>query len=282
MIRAVNAKNSLVHGNNPRPQRCEQMNSRRYLCGEKRYKSSHITPYATNLVQRRNPWVIIWWSTALPGLGHMLLGQSFKGLILLLWEILANMKSSLNTAIFYSFTGNFDLAREIADISWLTSYAGAYIFIIWDSYRLAVGSNRVAKMAERERPSLQFMKMNSNGHNFLKQFNPRFTAIWSAFMPGLGHLSLQRSLTGFTLLVSWVSITVLSHLYNAIQLTCTGSFSKASDVLNLQWLLFLPSIFVFAIYGSYVDAIEINKLYQAEQRSYLVDNYQNPAFNMPV
>ncbi|TEB17386.1 hypothetical protein Psfp_00610 [Pelotomaculum sp. FP] len=253
-----------------------------YLYGENRYKRSHITPYAINLVQHRNPWVIIWWSAAFPGLGHMLLGKSVKGLIFLLWEILANMKSSLNTAIFYSFTGNFDLAREVADVSWLAIYAGAYIFIIWDSYHLTVELNKVSKMAERERPSLQFMKINSNGHNFLKQFNPRLTAVWSAFMPGLGHLRLQRSLTGFTLLVSWISITGLSHMYNAVQFTCTGSFSKALDVLNLQWLLFLPSIFVFAIYGSYVDAVEINKLYQAEQRSYLVENYQNPAFDMPV
>lgn len=252
------------------------------LYEENRYKRAHITPYTINLVHRRNPWVVGWWSAALPGLGHMLLGKPVIGLIFLLWEFLANTKSSINTAIFYSLTGNFDLARQIIDISWLTIYASVYTFVIWDSYHLTVELNKISIMAERGRPSLQLMKISSNGHNFLKQFNPWLIATWSVFVPGLGHLHLQRSLTGLMLLVLWISIAALSNMYKAIQLTSMGSFNEVLAAINPQWLLFLPSIFVFAVYGSYVDAVEINKLFQAEQRSYLVENYQNPTFNMPV
>lgn len=247
-----------------------------------RYQRGFISSYNINLVYQKNPWVVAWWSIAFPGLGYILLGKSLKGIIFLVWELIINMKSSINTAILYSFTGNFDLAKQVVDSRWLLLYVSVLIFMMWDSYHITVELNKISILAEREKPNIEFMALNSLGLNFLKHVNPWLIAGWSAFMPGLGYLYLQRLNIGVVSLILWISISVLSRLYEAIQLTAVGSFNEVAAVLNPQWFLFLPSILGFVVYGSYVDAVEINKLFKAEQGSYLEDNYQDPAFALPV
>lgn len=247
-----------------------------------RYQKGVISPYTINILYQKNPWVTVWWSIAFPGLGCMLLGKPFKGIIFLGWEILINMKSGINTAILYSFTGNFELAKQAVDSRWLLLYVGVLIFLMWDTYRFTLELNKISILADRETTSIQFMAISPLGLNFLNRVNPCLAAIWSAFIPGLGHFYLRRMPTGFVSMILWISIAVLSGLYQAVQLTAAGSFNEAASVLNPQWLLFLPSIFVFSVYTSYVDAVEINKLVQAEKNYYLKENYQDPAFEMPV
>lgn len=247
-----------------------------------RYQRLAISSHTINLVHQRNPWVVTWWSIALPGLGYILLGKPFRAIIFISWELIINMKSSINTAILYSFTGNFDLARQVVDNRWLLLYVSVLIFMMWDSYHITVALNKISVLAEREKPTMQFMKISSFGLKYLNRVNSLLAAMWSAFMPGLGHFYLQKMATGVVVLILWISIAVLSRLYEAIQLTCVGSFYEAASVLNAQWLLFLPSILGFAIYDSYIEAIAVNKLFQAKQNSYLEENFQDPDFNMPV
>jgi TM2 domain-containing membrane protein YozV len=250
--------------------------------GKARYHRGIISPYTINILYQKNPWVTVWWSIAFPGLGYILLGKPLKGIIFLVWEILINMKASINTAILYSFTGNFELAKQVVDSRWLLIYASVLIFLMWDTYHLTQELNKISILAERETPSIQFMAISPFGLNFLSRVNPCLAAIWSAFIPGLGHIYLRRLIRGSVIMILWISFAVLSGLYQAIQLTATGSFSEAAFVLNPQWFLNLPSIFVFSIYSSYVVAVEINKLVQAEKNYYLQENFQDPAFDMPV
>jgi hypothetical protein len=247
-----------------------------------RYQRVAISPYTTNLIHQINPWVVTWWSLAFPGLGYILLGKSLKGIIFLFWEVLINMESNINTAILYSLTGRFELARQVVDGRWLLLYVSVLIFIMWDSYHLTVDFNKISILAEREKPANKLMAIDSFSINFLRRVNPLLAAGWSAFMPGLGHLYLQRMNIGVLALAIWIPMAVLSRLYEAVRLTALGSFYEATSAVNPQWFLFLPSILCFAVYSSHIDAIEVNKLIRTKQSFYLQQYYQDPDFEMPV
>lgn len=81
----------------------------------------------------------ILWSIALPGLGQLLNGQLFKGLILIILEFLINVQSSLNQVIIYSFQGDIQLAIEETNYQWLMFYPCIYMYSIWDAYQNAEG-----------------------------------------------------------------------------------------------------------------------------------------------
>ncbi|WP_251663104.1 hypothetical protein [Niallia taxi] len=55
----------------------------------------------------------------------------------------------------------------------------------------------------------------------------------------------------------------------AIILLFLGDIDKATEVINAEWFLFLPSLYSFSIYDSYVNTFEKNKLYDKEQRAYI-------------
>jgi hypothetical protein len=94
----------------------------------------------------------------------------------------------------------------------------------------------------------------------------------------LGHLYTHRIPTSFFLLTLTIGTVYLSHILEAIHYTAVGAFSQATAILDPQWLLFIPSLYGFAIYDSYVNTVEYNQLFEQEQARFLRDNYQNPNF----
>lgn len=100
-----------------------------------------LSPFGPVYLVKVNPWVPVWWSVALPGFGHLRVGQNLTGLLLITWEILVNTQAQLNLAIFYSVLGQFDRARAILDYRWAVVYPLVYIFAIVDSYPTGLRSN---------------------------------------------------------------------------------------------------------------------------------------------
>ncbi len=58
-----------------------------------RRPKGHISSIATNMLHLKNPWVTAWWSAAFPGFGHIILGSYVKGFLLVVWELLINVKA---------------------------------------------------------------------------------------------------------------------------------------------------------------------------------------------
>ena len=249
---------------------------------QQRRPKGHISSINTNLIHLRTPWVVAWWSVALPGFGHILLGMYSKGFILIIWEIFINLKAHLNLAILYSFTGQFDLASNVLDKKWVLLYVPMYIAIIWDSYRLTVDLNKFSVLADREKSLVIPFKISNHSINFLDKRNPWVTVVWSALSPGLGQLCTNRIVAGFFLILWWVAIVCFSNFLTAIHYTSIGLFRFAVSAVNAEWLLFIPSIYGFAIWDAYVGVVEQNKLFETEQARFLKNNYQNPGFIMPI
>lgn len=236
----------------------------------------------TNFLHLRNPYVIAWWSCAFPGFGHISLGNYVMGFLLFTWEMLVNTQSGLNAAIIYSCTGRYEMAKEVVNNRWLISYAPVWAFATWSSYHLSVDLNKLSILADRNHSPIDAAYMSFFEINILDKRCPWVAVLWTILTPGIGHLYTHRIPTGFFLLIWWIAMAYNSHLLQAAQYTALGLFDEATAILNLEWILYLPSMMGFAIYDVYVNTVEYNRLFDREQAEYLVREYQPPDFKMPL
>ncbi|MBT2686658.1 hypothetical protein J7I93_00510 [Bacillus sp. ISL-47] len=247
---------------------------------ERRFKA-HVSAFGTTQLHLRNPYIIAWWSAAFPGFGHLLLSKYLRGYALFLWEILVNSMAKLNLAMVYSFTGKFEMTKEVLEPRWLLLYIPVYIFAIWDSYRTSVDMNKVFMLAERENASFNSYAIGAFEINYLDKRRPIMAVLWSLFTPGLGQLYIHRVLTAIFTMGFMVVFVYFSKVLVAIQLLFLGDVSQATKVIDPQWFMFIPSHFGFSIYDSYVNTVENNKLFEGEQRKYLREHYQQYRVKIP-
>ncbi|MCT8139929.1 hypothetical protein H1D32_20845 [Anaerobacillus sp. CMMVII] len=241
---------------------------------ERRFKA-HVSLLGTTQLHLRNPYIIAWWSAAFPGFGHLLLSKYLRGYALFVWEILVNNMANINLAMVYSFTGNIGRAKEVLEPRWLLLYIPVYIFAIWDSYRTTVDLNKVFLLAERENADFNTYSIGSVEINYLDKRRPIMAVLWSLFTPGLGQLYIHRVLTGAFTMVFMIVFVYFSGVLVAVQHLFLGEINLATQVLDPQWLLFIPSHYGFSVYDSYVNTVENNKLFESEQRKFLKKKYQH-------
>jgi hypothetical protein len=245
----------------------------------RRYQA-HLSMFGTSIIHLRNPYITAWWSAAFPGFGHLLLGKYHRGYILFVWEIVINLKAHVNESMIHSFQRDFAMAKDVLDTRWLLMYIPVYIFAIWDSYRSAVELNAIAILAQHEGHRFNTFSIGALGMNYLDKRNPVHAVVWSLFVPGLGHLYIHRTITAFFLIIWAVVFNYYSHFLEAISLIFLGEIQEATRVLDPIWLLFMPSVYGFAAYDSYINAVENNKLYERDQKKFLKENYQAPGFQI--
>jgi len=245
----------------------------------RRYKA-HVSILGTTQLHLRSPYIIAWWSAAFPGFGHLLLSKYLRGFVLFIWEVVVNLMANVNLAMIYSFQGNIEMAKDILDTRWLLIYIPVYIFGIWDSYRTTTDMNRVYVLAEHEKHRINTFSIGALEINYLDKRNPLMSVLWSCFVPGLGQLHIHRIVTAFFVIIWTVVFSYFSHGLEALSLLFLGKVHEATLVLKPEWLLFFPSLYGFAVYDSYVNTVENNKLYEMEQRQYLKNNYQSPDFRI--
>lgn len=255
------------------------MNNFKTTNHERRFKA-HVSVMGTTQLHLRNPYIIAWWSAAFPGFGHLLLSKYLRGYILFLWEILVNNMANINLAIIYSFTGRIELAKEVLDPKWMLLYLPVYLFAIWDSYRTTVDMNKIYLLAERENAKFNSYTIGATEINYLDKRRPVMAVLWSLFTPGLGQLYIHRVLTGAFTMAFMIVFIYFSNFLVAIHLLFLGEIRVATEVLNPQWFLFIPSHIGFSIYDSYVNTVENNKLFESEQRQFLKSNYQQHRVKM--
>lgn len=245
----------------------------------RRYKA-HVSMTGTNHFHLRNPFVIAWWSAAFPGCGHLLLNKHLRGLLLFCWEVLVNWECHLNQAMVYSFCGDIARAKETLDPRWMLMYIPVYLFGIWDSYRSTMDMNQVYLLAERENAPFNTFTIGPMEINYLDKRNPAMSVFWSLFMPGLGQLYIHRIVTAAFTLTWTIVFLYFSKGLVAVHLLFMGQIAASTQAVDMEWLLFLPSMWGFALYDSYVNTVENNKLFKAEQQSFLIKHYQNPSFKI--
>lgn len=243
---------------------------------------AHLSEFTLNQIHLRSPLIVSFWSIFTPGLGSLTLDRKIKGFILIFWGILVNTNGKINMAIVDSLTGHFERSKDILDQRWLLLYFAVYIYSAWDTYRGAVELNKIYILADREDAPLKPFTIKTLDVNVLDKRSPLLAAVWSMLMPGLGNLYLHRSIEGI-FFVAWTLVVMYySNCLQAIHYTFVLDFNQAKTALNVQWFLYLPSIYVFQIYDCYTAAVEGNKLFEKEQSRWLRDHYQKIDFSMPI
>jgi len=242
--------------------------------------TAHVSILGTTQLHKKNPYMVAWWSAAFPGFGHLLLSKYLRGFVLVVWEVIVNVQAHINLAITYSFQGNYDMAINVIDTRWVLLYTPVYFFGIWDSYRTTVDMNKVYFLADHEEHKFNSFSIGALEINYLDKRNPLMPAMWSLFVPGLGQLYIHRIVTAFFVIIWTVIFFYFSHALEAVTLLFLGEIEQATSVLDAQWLLFLPSTYGFAFFDSYINTVENNKLFEKEQRKFLMENYQHPRFRL--
>jgi hypothetical protein len=242
---------------------------------------AYVSILGTTQLHLRSPVVIAVWSVLFPGLGHLLLSKYLRGFLLFIWEIVINYKAKINLLILYSFLGDFQRAKEVVDIRWMSLYIPLYLFAIWDSYRTTVDLNHTYILAAREDAEVTPFQMSSLEINYLDKREPWASVAWSILIPGSGQLYIHRLVTAFFVMVWWIFISYESKLLPVLHYTLLGDFSQAKAAADMQWLLNIPSLYLFAMYDSYVNTVENNKLYDWEQARFLKRSYEPQNFVMP-
>lgn len=234
----------------------------------RRYPFS-LTCLSISQLSRSNPVVIAWWSAAFPGFGHMLINMHIKGNILILFEFIINLNAHLNQATAYSFSGNFQLAKNVLDSRWALIYIPFYFFCIFDSYRSAKDVNHLCLLTDQVPVIKPIFEMKSFSLSYLDIRSPRTAMLWSLFLPGTGELYCQRTITALSLMIWTLVIAYFSHGMESIQYLLTGDLGQSIAVLDMEWLLFIPSLNFGAAYDAYRGTLTHNHYFVREQMDYL-------------
>ena len=242
---------------------------------------AYLGSLGTTQLHLRNPYVIAWWSLAYPGLGHLLLSKYLRGFLLFIWEVFLNYQAHINLAILYSFTGRFEMAKNVLDITWVMLYAPTYLFAVYDSYRTTIDLNLQYLLATREDAEVKMSNISSLGYDHLDKRVPWIAAAWSALMPGLGQIYINHIISALFSMSWFIYMAYLSKLLPAIHYTLMGQFEHVKSIVGVHWLLNIPCLYFFAIYESYINTVENNKLFDWEQTKFLKKNYQYKYYNMP-
>lgn len=226
-------------------------------------------------LHRQNPYAVLWWTAAFPGFGHYLLNQYLRATLLTLSEVITNTLAHVNEGIAYSFCGNIERAKAVIKPEWAFGYLIIYLLAIWDSYRSAVMQNKLCQLAEMENAPIKCMYMHPIEIQYLEQRNPHFAALFSLFFPGMGQVYNHRIDLGLYAMFWWWFYSISSHAYQSVYFILVGNTQKALSVINIHWLLFMPSVLGGAAYHAYITAIDHNQLFRMEQRQFLKDRYEN-------
>jgi hypothetical protein len=82
--------------------------------------------------------------------------------------------------------------------------------------------------------------------------------LWSIALPGFGQLLNGHLLKGIIFIFLECIINVMSLFNQAIMYSFLGEIPQAYEVVNYQWLMFYPCVYMYAIYDAYKFADGVN------------------------
>ncbi|MDF2039439.1 hypothetical protein P2R12_21115 [Cytobacillus oceanisediminis] len=93
----------------------------------------------------------------------------------------------------------------------------------------------------------------------MKKLSKLEAVFWSIALPGFSQLLMGQLWKGTLFVALEFIINVYSHFNSAIMLSFMGEIDKAVHVLNYQWLMFYPCLYMFAMWDAYRTAMPENE-----------------------
>jgi hypothetical protein len=77
---------------------------------------------------------------------------------------------------------------------------------------------------------------------------------WSIAFPGFGQLLNKKYFKGFIFIVLEILVNVQARLNLAIIPSFYGKGDVSNELINYQWIMFYPCLYLFSMYDAYRDA----------------------------
>lgn len=103
---------------------------------------------------------------------------------------------------------------------------------------------------------------NSITSSTLHLRNPWVTVWWSFAFPGFGHFLINNYFWGFILMSFELCVNTASGVNKAIYYSMIGDMAHAKATLDVEWLLFYISIYIFSAWDCFRRTVEINAVFQ--------------------
>jgi hypothetical protein len=89
----------------------------------------------------------------------------------------------------------------------------------------------------------------------MKKLTKSEALLWSIALPGFGQLLIGQYFKGGLFVFLEFLINVCSHFNLAIMYSFLWEIDKAFKVIDYQWLMFYPCLYMFAMWDSYRHAM---------------------------
>ena len=109
-----------------------------------------MIPFSLNYLDKRVPWVSLFWSFVLPGLGHMYILRMATGYFLIFFWFLCAYYSRIFQVLQFTLMGDFSQAIALADPQWLLFMPSIYGYAAADAYSSTVELNKIFDVELRE------------------------------------------------------------------------------------------------------------------------------------
>lgn len=89
----------------------------------------------------------------------------------------------------------------------------------------------------------------------MKPISKLEAVLWSIALPGFSQLLSGQLLKGILFVVLEFIINMLSNFNSAIMYSFMGEINEAIQVIDFQWLMFYPCLYMFAMWDAYRIAL---------------------------
>lgn len=95
----------------------------------------------------------------------------------------------------------------------------------------------------------------------MKKIGKLEAVLWSMALPGFSQLLRGSYVKGVLFVLLEFMINVFSHFNEAIMYSFLWEIDKAAAIINYQWLMFYPCLYMFAMWDAYRSAMPENEEY---------------------
>ncbi|WP_413301696.1 hypothetical protein AA0X95_22265 [Bacillus sp. 1P10SD] len=95
----------------------------------------------------------------------------------------------------------------------------------------------------------------------MKKMSRLEAVLWNIAFPGFSQLIIGQYFKGVLFVILEIVVNVMSRFNRAIMYSFLGEIKKAEAVIDYQWLMFYPCLYMFSMWDGYRSAMPDNEKY---------------------
>lgn len=95
----------------------------------------------------------------------------------------------------------------------------------------------------------------------MKKMSRLEAVLWNIAFPGFSQLIIGQYFKGVLFVILEIVVNVMSNFNRAIMYSFLGEIEKAEAVIDYQWLMFYPCLYMFSMWDGYRTAMPDHEKY---------------------